>query len=137
MSHEPGGRLPLLLTIRANFPKASYTAVRLELCRPSDSHYHAGVGSSDNFTSVRSLCTDYSLHSPLRYSIPPVPIRILCNGAPVNVIFTHKKLLPPTFSRKHPASTCQYNTIQYNTKFVKRHVAVASEALNGVDVSSL
>ena len=23
----------------------------------------------------------------------------------------------------------QYNTIQYNTKFVKRHVAVASEAL--------
>jgi len=24
----------------------------------------------------------------------------------------------------------QYNTIQYNTKFVKRHVAVASEALN-------
>ena len=25
----------------------------------------------------------------------------------------------------------QYNTIQYNTKFVKRHVAVASEALYG------
>ena len=24
---------------------------------------------------------------------------------------------------------CYYNTIQYNTKFVKRHVAVASEAL--------
>ena len=25
--------------------------------------------------------------------------------------------------------TPKYNTIQYNTKFVKRHVAVASEAL--------
>jgi len=35
----------------------------------------------------------------------------------------------------HTTPTCgnlhhqQYNTIQYNTKFVKRHVAVASEAL--------
>jgi len=27
-------------------------------------------------------------------------------------------------------TTIQYNTIKYNTKFVKRHVAVASEALN-------
>jgi len=25
--------------------------------------------------------------------------------------------------------TCRYHTIQYNTKFAKRHVAVASEAL--------
>jgi len=89
--------LPLLLTIRANFPKASYTAVRLELCRPSDSHYHAGAGSSDNFTSTRSLCTDCSLHSPLYYSIPSVPTRILCDGAPVNVIFTEKITSPNFF----------------------------------------
>ena len=46
-------------------------------------------------------------------------------------------ILPAGHTAANPphaaAAVDRYNTIQYNTKFVKRHVAVASEALAGTN----